>query len=266
MNLISFSCGGKMTSDIQYPDNFIERLHAVWGEGFLSPGGPEEVHEIVRDLDLAGKTLLDIGFGTAGPAITLARELGAGLVVGIDVEEPLHRHAKAMVDAAGLSDRVDLRLVKPGPLPFEDASFDVVFSKDSIIHIPDKDALFAEIRRVLKPGGIFAASDWLSGEGPDAEAALKHMGGHLHFEMATAPQMEKKLRDAGFENVKSVDRNAWYAIVVEEELRTLERVYEDLVAKVGKEIVDPWLQVRRGAAKAVQGGGLRPTHLRSTKP
>jgi phosphoethanolamine N-methyltransferase len=103
----------------------------------------------------------------------------------------------------------------------------VVFSKDSIIHIPDKGALFAEVRRVLKPGGTFAASDWLSGEGPDAEAALRHMGGHLHFEMATAPQMEKILRDAGFKSVSSVDRNAWYAIVVDEELRTLERVYDD---------------------------------------
>jgi len=255
-----------MTSDIQYPDNFIERLHAVWGEGFLSPGGAEEVREIVRDLDLVDKTLLDIGFGTAGPAITLARELGAGQVVGVDVEEPLHRRAIAMVKAAGLSDRVDLRLVEPGPLPFGDASFDVVFSKDSIIHIPDKGSLFAEVRRVLKPGGVFAASDWLSGEGPEAEAALKNMGGHLHFEMATAPQMEKMLCDAGFESVTSVDRNRWYAIVVEEELRTLDRVYDDLVEKIGKEIVDPWVQVRRGAAKAVQGGGLRPTHLRGTKP
>jgi len=255
-----------MTSDIQYPDNFIERLHAVWGEGFLSPGGAEEVREIVRDIDLAQKTVLDIGFGTAGPAITLARELGAGQVVGVDVEEPLHRRAKAIVDAAGLSERIDLRLVEPGPLPFGDASFDVVFSKDSIIHIPDKGALFAEVRRVLKPGGTFAASDWLSGEGPDAEAALRHMGGHLHFEMATAPQMEKILRDAGFKSVSSVDRNAWYAIFVDEELRTLERVYDDLVARVGKEVVDPWLQVRRGLARAVQGGGLRPTHLRGTSP
>ena len=46
---------------------------------------------------------------------------------------------------------------RPGPLPFTDASFDVVFSKDALLHVPDKDALFAEIFRVLKPGGVFAA-------------------------------------------------------------------------------------------------------------
>ena len=74
-----------MTTDIRYPDDFIDRLHAIWGEGFLSPGGVEEVHQIVKGLDLAGKTVLDIGFGTAGPAIVLARELGA-LVIYDDIQ------------------------------------------------------------------------------------------------------------------------------------------------------------------------------------
>ncbi|HKJ51168.1 MAG TPA: hypothetical protein VKB27_06675 [Gammaproteobacteria bacterium] len=62
-----------MSDDIQYPDHFIERLHTIWGEGFLSPGGEEEVGEIVRGLDLAGKVVLDVGFGTGGPAIALVK-------------------------------------------------------------------------------------------------------------------------------------------------------------------------------------------------
>lgn len=255
-----------MASDLQYPDHFIERLHAVWGEGFLSPGGPDEVHHILDGVDLVDSTVLDIGFGTAGPAMVIARDFDVRRVVGIDVEEPLHRRATQLVDTAGLSAQVDLQLVKPGPLPFDDASFDTVFSKDSIIHIPDKEALFCEILRVLKPGGIFAASDWLRGEGPEADAALAHMGGHLHFEMATSQEMERMLRDAGFVDVRTVDRNAWYSHVVDEELATLSAIYDDLVARVGRDIVDPWFEVRRGLAKAVQGGGLRPTHLRARKP
>jgi hypothetical protein len=49
-----------MSDDIQYSDHFIERLHTVWGEGFLSPGGPEEVRQIVSGIDLSGKIVLDI--------------------------------------------------------------------------------------------------------------------------------------------------------------------------------------------------------------
>jgi phosphoethanolamine N-methyltransferase len=86
-----------MSDDIQYPDHFIERLHTVWGEGFLSPGGPEEVGEIVRGIELSGKVVLDIGFGTGGPAITLAKNHHAEKVVGIDVEAQLRDHASQLV-------------------------------------------------------------------------------------------------------------------------------------------------------------------------
>ena len=76
-----------MSGNIQYPDHFITRLHTIWGEGFLSPGGAEEVGEILTGLDLSGKTVLDVGFGTGGPAMTLARVHGAEKVIGIDVEQ-----------------------------------------------------------------------------------------------------------------------------------------------------------------------------------
>lgn len=258
-----------MPSDVQYPDHFIERLHAVWGNGFLSPGGEEEVVEIIGNLDLGGRTVLDVGFGTGGPAIVLAGQLGAERVIGIDVEAPLLARATKNVEAAGLSDRIALRLVEPGPLTFEDDCFDVVFSKDSIIHIPDKPAFFLEVRRVLRPGGVFAASDWLRGTGEAAEKALQEMieaSSHLKFEMASAKEMEAALRNAGFGKVQTVDRNAWYAGIVEEELRQLTGpLYDDLVAKVGREIVDPWLDVRRALAHATIRGGLRPTHLVGTK-
>ncbi len=73
-----------MSDDIQYPDHFIERLHTIWGEGFLSPGGAEEVWEIVNGIDLSGKVVLDVGFGTGGPAIALAKDHHGAKVVGID--------------------------------------------------------------------------------------------------------------------------------------------------------------------------------------
>src|SRR3546814_5254164 len=63
------SAGGAGEVDIQYPDEFIDRLHLIWGDAFLSPGGPEEVRAIVSGLDLEDGEVLDIGCGTGGPAI-----------------------------------------------------------------------------------------------------------------------------------------------------------------------------------------------------
>lgn len=261
--------GFAISTDPQYPDHFIARLHRIWGEGFLSPGGPEEVSEIVRDIDLAGKVVLDVGFGTGGPAIALVRNHAAASVVGIDVEPQLRERAATNIDAAGVADRIELRLVEPGPFPFDDETFDVVFSKDSMVHIGDKPALFREVMRVLKPGGAFVASDWLAGDGESGQAELARFCevGHLEFAMATAAEMEAALAAAGFRDVASRDRNAWYAAVCADELAQVEGpLQQELRDLVGDEIYAHWREVRRALAAAVSAGGLRPTHLRGRKP
>lgn len=252
----------------QYPDEFIDRLHLVWGRGFLSPGGAEEVAEIVKGLDLQGVEVLDIGCGTGGPAMVLAREEGAR-VTGIDVEPQLVERGRRLAAEAGLAERIAFQLVEPGPLPFAAESFDAVFSKDSLLHIPDKPALYREVLRVLKPGGIFTASDWLAGEGAAEDEALRRyielIG--LDFTMATAAQTAAVMREAGFEDVTTVDRNAWYAGVSAQEVAAIEGPLRDqIIAVSSQEIYDRWLNARRALAEAVANGALRPTHLRGRKP
>jgi phosphoethanolamine N-methyltransferase len=220
-------------------------------------------------LDLDGKIVLDIGFGTGGPAIALARDLGAGKVVGIDVEPPMLDKATKNIERARVADKIELKIVEPGPIPFDDDSFDVVFSKDSLVHIEDKPALFREILRVLKPGGVFAASDWLCGDGEDAIRALERYKelSPVTLEMTTAPQMEAILSKAGFENVLTRDRNAWFAKTASYDVQQLEGpLNQELVDAFGEEILTHWIKVKRALADAATAGGLRPTHLRGFKP
>ena len=222
----------------------------------------------MRGIDLAGKLVLDVGFGTGGPAIALVKDHHAARVVRIDVESLLLDRASRNVEKAGVSQDIELRIVEPGPLPFADESLDAVFSKDSMIHIEDKPALFREILRVLRPGGVFVASDWLAGEGADAQVALDRYRdvGHLSFTMATTVEMEAALAAAGLVNIASRDRNAWYASVCADELAQIEGpLRQQLLDAVGEEIYASWLQVRRGLSEAVIAGGLRPTHLRGFK-
>ena len=79
---------------IQYPDEFINRLEILWGEGFLSPGGADEVKLIFDGIDLNNKSVLDIGCGTGGAEVVLAGELNIDRVVGIDVEPQLIERTK----------------------------------------------------------------------------------------------------------------------------------------------------------------------------
>ncbi|MEE9427595.1 MAG: methyltransferase domain-containing protein [Paracoccaceae bacterium] len=252
----------------QYPNEFIDRLHLVWGPGFLSPGGPTEVAKIVEGLELQDKRVLDIGCGTAGPAIVLAREFGAQLIC-LDVEKVLIDRARVNAKNAGVADQITFHLTQPGPLPFQTCEFDGVFSKEAMLHIPDKAALFADVLRVLKPGGFFAASDWLKGENAEVDPGYQRYitEGHLNYKMATAAETEAAMVLAGFSDVYTVDRQAWYAPLARRELADIEGPLRlQLIAASQKSVYEKWRNSRRGSAAAFSSGSLRPTHLHGVRP
>ena len=157
----------------EYDATFIEKQELLWGEGYLSPGGPAEVAAILDGVTLTGRDVLDIGCGTGGIDLSLVQDYGAATVQGLDVEEIVIGRARAAAEAAGLAGRVRYAVVEPGPLPVADAAVDIVFSKDAMIHIPDKAAIYRQILRVLRPGGRFVASDWLKGLDKPLSAAMK---------------------------------------------------------------------------------------------
>ena len=100
-----------------YPPRMIAMLEAVWGEGFLSPGGPDEVARVVGDHNLAGKTVLDIGCGVGGIDLALVVRHGAGYMLGIDVEDSVLDRARTLIANADLVGRIGVAKVAPGPLP-----------------------------------------------------------------------------------------------------------------------------------------------------
>ncbi|MCV3207743.1 methyltransferase domain-containing protein [Mesorhizobium sp. YC-39] len=253
----------------EYDENAIRFLEALWGDGYLSPGGPDEVDRVIEGLSLKDKTILDIGCGSGGITLHLVERHGAGHATGFDVERPVIETARQRAAARGLSDRANFVQAPPGPLPFTNASFDVVFSKDALLHVPDKDGLFAEIFRVLKPGGVFAASNWMishDGEpSTDMKAYVAAEG--LSFAMASPARYAQAMRRAGFADVSVRDRNPWYREVAREELVRLKGpLYATVAAAVGAAYVDKNIRTWEAMQKVLDSGEHRPTHLRGRKP
>ena len=224
---------------------------------------------MLREVDVGGRRVLDVGCGLGAAAVELVRKHGARSVLGVDVESHLVEQASARAAAAGLSDRVHFQLIEPGPLPFEDAAFDMVFTKDAIVHIPDKAACYAEVHRVLAPGGVFVGSDWLRGaeETYTSEAREWLAFVNLDFRMETLDQTRRALQQSGFQGVGLVDRNEWYRGEIRNELATLVGdSYEELVGRVGKEAAEHRLESSTRKQRVIDGGFLRPTHFVGYKP
>ncbi len=153
-----------MTREIEYHDEMIAMLEMIWGPGFMAPGGEGNIANLVEGLDVRDQRILDIGCGIGGPAFVLAETYGA-YVVGIDIESELIARARLRAKELKIDSRCEFLLVEPGPMTFPDESFDVVLSTGVIMQIEDKQQVFEEALRVLKPGGALTSYDWMKPEG-----------------------------------------------------------------------------------------------------
>ncbi len=235
----------------------------------MSPGGTDEVDLYLQGVDLAGSSVLDIGCGLGGVDVHLVKQHRAGKVTGIDIEQDLIQRCKRLAQKHDITEQTEFVCVEPGPLPFTDASFDAVTSKDSIIHIADKHRLAADIFRVLKPGGRLAASDWLAGYEGDPSPEMKDyiIAEGLDFGLASATAYRLALEAAGFVDIEIIDRNDWYRDEARREREQLRgALYDGLASQVGGKFLEHEIDVWDKMIVAADQGQLRPTHLRGRKP
>jgi SAM-dependent methyltransferase len=102
--------------------------------------------------------VLDLGCGIGGPARYLAASFGCK-VTGVDLSPDFIHAATYLTARCGLSDRVMFQIGDAAHLPFEDAAFDTILLQHVAMNIPDRAALYAEVRRTLATGGRFVTYD-----------------------------------------------------------------------------------------------------------
>jgi MPBQ/MSBQ methyltransferase len=125
--------------------------------------GRQSTEELVAHLDLQPETeVLDVGCGLGGTARYLAQNYGCH-VTGIDLTEAYCELAKELSSRLQLGSQTTFQQASALELPFEDASFDVVWTEHVQMNIADKRGFYEELVRVLRPGGVLAFHDVFAG-------------------------------------------------------------------------------------------------------
>jgi ubiquinone/menaquinone biosynthesis C-methylase UbiE len=150
-----------------------------------------------------GDKVLDVGCGTGNLTLTAKTFAGAGgAAYGIDASPEMIAVAKKKAKQGGADVVFDIGLIEM--IPFPDATFDVVVSRLVIHHLPDdlKRKGFAEIFRVLKPGGHFLVADFKPPSNPLLNHVTSAMVGH-HMMQTDIGVIPPLFPEAGFVEVTS---------------------------------------------------------------
>ncbi len=197
--------------ELSYSKEFVDVIEFVYGEGFLSQGGFALLDAMLEGVDLNGKKILDIGAGLGGLDTYLAQNYNVD-IVGVDVEPFIIEEAKKRL--AKIQDKlkgsVKFVLEKPADYlkQFDSQSFDLVISKETILHVPveDKVTYFEQVFRVLKPGGKIVILDWMHRSlnySKELQDMIESDG--IAYNLITHKEYVDVLHKAGFRNIDFVD-------------------------------------------------------------
>jgi SAM-dependent methyltransferase len=197
------SCGPAPAADRFYSPDELGDLPGSVTNASLGCGNPLAIADL-----RPGEVVLDLGSGGGIDCFLAARQVGpTGKVIGLDMTPDMVRLARRNARKMGVTN-VEFQWGEMEEIPLQDGSVDAVISNCVVNLSPDKDAVFAEAFRVLRPGGRLSVADIvIDGELPPAvRNSLNAWAGCVAGALDEKVYLEK-IRAAGFEQVDVLSRD-----------------------------------------------------------
>lgn len=222
-----------------YSRKFVSLIELVYGGGYLSQGGREEVKALLDGVQMQGKRVLDVGCGLGGPVLDLALEFNID-ILGVDPEGWMVLEAKQRLESVKPQLRGTVAFaIMPDPLSFSqfaEAEFDLILSKEVILHVPveAKLAYFQELHRILKPGGQLIIKDWFADQSL-SESTRKMMDDDgVPFNLIKLELYQDLLTQAGFSQIQISDGTEQYIKYCEQNEATVQAKKDEIIQKFGE--------------------------------
>jgi ubiquinone/menaquinone biosynthesis C-methylase UbiE len=155
---------------------------------------------------LRGQRVLDVGSGLGGSARYLASEFGCK-VTGVDLTREFVEVAKELTRLVGLSGQVEHRTASALELPFDNTSFEVVWTEHVQMNIEDKERFYSELARVLERGGRLALHDFFVGPNGAPQYPVPWAADASISFLAPPHQVRGLIEAAGFEVLEWIDES-----------------------------------------------------------
>ena len=189
----------------EYDPSFTHLMQLTLGEGFLSFGGTSLIDKIFSGVGLEGKKILDVGCGLGGPLRYLAEKHRVD-IIGVDIEPDVIFEAQQIHFEKPLKGTLSFQVIENGNYPFANEFFDIIFGKESWLHIENKPIFFKTLYPLLKPGGRLMCTDWMHADpiySEDMKRFLIIDG--LTFHLTTTEEYKDALASAGFKHITFED-------------------------------------------------------------
>jgi SAM-dependent methyltransferase len=184
-------------------------LEALAGLDQFHTGGLQATRILAEQAAITAEDqVLDVGGGIGGPARLLAGEIGCHVTV-LDLTEAYCRAGERITAAVGMADRVRFQHGDATDLPFADGTFDVVWTQHSSMNIADKQRLYSEAARVLRPGGRLAIFEVVAGPAGTPFLPTPWARSEMTSFLVAPDVLRATLVAAGLREVSWRDQSAW---------------------------------------------------------
>lgn len=218
----------------QYAGSGIPRYEKIFGEGYISTGGFDTTKLVVEKMTGLGKDskVLDVGSGIGGSAFYMHDQFGAS-VVGVDLSPPMYREAvRKLGDRKGVSFFCEDAIKKD----YGGEKFDFLYSRDTLLHIADKEGFIKSLSAHHKEGGMLIITDY----------AFRNDEANLHddfityykttgYSLTSLEKYGKAIEAAGYKNVQVIDWTDMFLASLEKELKRMEEIKDEFIAELCEE-------------------------------